>query len=77
MKLDPQDRAAFSKLDNDFIVASDGESAKIVGEITVKMIRTTNDRLQLTLEFPGGEELIVRLARAQLLDQFDIETDEG
>ena len=43
----------------------------------VEVVRLDDDRLQLTIRFPsGGETLDVRIARAQLLQQLDVEADE-
>ena len=44
----------------------------------VEVVRLDDDRLQLTIRFPsGGETLDVRIARAQLLQQLDVEADES
>ena len=49
----------------------------ISGEMEIEIIRPTDDRLEMTVKFPGGEDFLIRLARAQLLDQLDIEAGEG
>ena len=79
-RLDDQDKAALHKLDDEFTISADNEVAKVVGEMEVEIIRLTSDdgaRFRLTIKFPNGEELEVRIARAQLLEQLDIETDES
>jgi hypothetical protein len=39
-----------------------------------KVVRLADDRLRLTLKFASGEELEVRIARAQLLEQLNIKS---
>ena len=76
-RLDDQDKAALHKLDDEFTISADNEVAKVVGEMEVEIIRPADDggaRFRLTLKFPGGEELEVRIARSQLLEQLDIES---
>jgi hypothetical protein len=71
MQLDTQDRAALRALD-EFTIDADGKTAKVAGEMEVTIVRPADDdgiRFLLTLRFPGGEELEVRIARAQLLEQ--------
>ena len=56
------------------------EVATVVGEMEVEIVRPADDggaRFRLTLKFPNGEELEVRIARTQLLQQLDIEADES
>lgn len=77
MQFDAQDRAALRKLDDDFTFSNDGETASITGEMTVEIVRPADDggaRLWLTIRFPGGETLDVRIARSQLLQQLDVES---
>jgi hypothetical protein len=77
MKFDDQDKAALRKLDNDFTITPDGEGATIAGEMEICVVRLADDdgnRFLLTLTFPNGEELEVRMSRAQLLEQLDIES---
>ena len=78
LSLDSQDRAALRKLDDDFVFSADGEHAVISGEmeITVERLNEGN-QLLLTITFPSGEQLDVRIRRTQLLEQLDIEADEG
>jgi hypothetical protein len=77
LQFDTQDKAALRALDDGFVISADGETASITGEMQITLVRPANDRFQLTLKFPSGEELDVRIARAQLLDQLDIEADES
>ena len=79
IRFDDQDKAAALRaLDDAFVISSDGETATVVGEMEVDVVRPADDggaRFWLTIKFPGGEELDVRIARAQLLDQLDIGDD--
>jgi len=78
MKLDDQDQRALRKLDNDFVISADGEVAMVEGEMQVELVRPVDDggaQFWLTIRFPGGEELEVRIARSQLLQQLDIGDD--
>jgi hypothetical protein len=80
LPLDDQDRAALAALDDTFVVTPDGEAATATGEMEVEITRPADDggaRFRLTIKFPGGETLEVRIARAQLLDQLDIDVDES
>jgi hypothetical protein len=80
MKFDDRDKAALHALDDTFTVNNNGEVASIAGEMEVTIIRPADDggaRFWLTIKFPSGEELDVRIARAQLLDQLDVEPDES
>jgi hypothetical protein len=77
MKFDAQDKAALRALDSDFVISADGETATVAGEMEVVIVRPADDRFQLTLKFPGGETLDVRIRRAQLLEQLDVEADES
>ena len=75
MRFDDQDRAALRALD-DFTISADGEIATVAGEMKVEVFRPAYDggaRLWLTIRLPGGEDLNVRIQRAQLLQQLDIE----
>jgi hypothetical protein len=76
IQLDASDIKALRVLDSDFIISADGEVAKLVGEMEVTVVRPADDggaRLLLTLKLPNGELFDVRLARAQLLQQLNIE----
>ena len=67
LQLDDQDRAALRKLDDDFAITADGETATVAGEMEVEIVRPADDggdRFWLTIRFPGGEELDVRIARS-------------
>jgi hypothetical protein len=80
MQFDAQDKAALRALDDTFTISADGETASITGEMEVTIVRPADDggaRFWLTIRLPGGEELDVRIARAQLLQQLDIEADES
>ena len=77
MRLDAQDNAALRALDDDFTINADGETAVINSEMEIVLVRPADDRFQLTLEFPSGETLDVRIRRAQLLEQLDVEADES
>jgi hypothetical protein len=57
-------------------ISADGETATVVGEMEVVVVRPADDdgaRFWLTIKFPGGETLDVRIARTQLLQQLGIE----
>ena len=59
---------------------TDGETATVGGEMEVVIVRPPDDggaRFWLTIRLPGGEELDVQIARAQLLQQFDIDANES
>jgi hypothetical protein len=74
IQLDDQDKAALRALDA-FTVDADGETASVVGEMEVVVVRPADNdgaRFLLTLRFPSGEELEVRIARTQLLEQLGI-----
>ena len=45
--------------------------------VIVRLADDDGDRFWLTITLPGGEELDVRIQRAQLLEQLDIEADES
>jgi hypothetical protein len=75
MQLDNQDQAALRALD-DFTISADGEIASIKGEMKVEVVRPADDdgaRFLLSIEFPNGEKLDVRIARTQLLQQLGVE----
>ena len=79
LQFDAQDRAALAALD-EFTISADGETARVTGEMEVVIVRPADDggaRFRLTIKSPGGEELEVRIARAQLLEQLDIEAGES
>jgi hypothetical protein len=80
MRLDDQDKRALHALDDGFVISADGERAVISGEMEVEIIRPAEDggaRLWPTITFPNNETLHVRIARAQLLEQLDVEADES
>jgi hypothetical protein len=80
MPFDDQDKRALHALDSDFTFSTDGETATITGEMEIEVVRPADDagnRLWLAIKFPSGEELDVRIVRSQLLDQLDIDADEG
>ena len=80
MRFDDQDKRALRALDDTFTISTDGETATVAGEMEVVIVRPAEDggaRFWLTIRFPGGETLDVRIARTQLLDQLDIEADES
>ena len=76
MQFDGRDKAAFAALDGDTTIAPNGEVATVIsGQMEVEVTRLAGDggeRFWLTIRFPGGEELDVRIARSQLLEQLDI-----
>ena len=64
---------------DDFTI-TDGERAVISGEMEVEIVRPADDggaRFRLTIKFPSRETLDVRIARAQLLQQLDVEADDS
>jgi hypothetical protein len=70
LPLNDRDKAALRALDNDFTINADGETATVAGEMEVCVVRPADDGgawFWLTIKFPGGETLDVRIARAQLL----------
>jgi hypothetical protein len=78
LQLDDQDKQALRALD-DFTI-TDGERAVISGEMEVEIVRPADDggaRFRLTIKFPSRETLDVRIARAQLLQQLDVEADDS
>ena len=77
LQFDGRDKAALRALDDDFTISADGERAVISGEMIIRPADDGGARLWLTITFPGGEELDVRVARAQLLQQLDVEADES
>ena len=79
MQLDDQDKAALRALD-EFTISADGETATITGEMEVEIVRPAHDggdQFWLTIKFASGEELFVRLRRAQLLQELNIKADES
>ena len=74
-KFDDLDKRAFAALDADFEISD--ETATVSGEMEVAAVRLDDDRFRLTIRFPSGETLDVRIRRAQLLEQLDIEADES
>ena len=75
MQFDDQDRAALRTLDKDFLIV-DGVTATATGEMELEIVRPDGDQFLLTLTLPAGEKLDVRIRRAQLLEQLNIETDK-
>jgi hypothetical protein len=66
MRFDAEDKAILHALDDDFAISSDGETATVAGEMTVKVTRPIDNggtQLWLTLTLPGGEELEVKIQR--------------
>jgi hypothetical protein len=76
LRFDAQDKAVLRALD-DFTISADGETATVAGEMEIKVVRPDGDQFWLTITLPGGEELDVRIRRAQLLERLDIEADES
>ena len=63
-RLDAQDRAALRALDDGFVISADGETATVTGEMEITVVRPADDggaRFWLTIRFPSGEELDVRI----------------
>ena len=80
LRLDEQDKRALRALNNDFEFNIDGETATVTGKMEVEIVRPADDggaRFWLTIRFPSGETLDVRIRRAQLLEQLDVEADES
>jgi hypothetical protein len=80
LQLDAQDKQALHALDDTFTIGADGDTATVVGEMEVKIVRPADDdgaRFWLTIKFPSNETLDVKIRRVQLLQQLDIEVDEG
>ena len=80
LQFDVQDQAALRALDDTFTLDAAGEVATVTGEMEVEVIRLADDdgaRFKLTIRFPNGEELEVRIARQQLLQELEIAADEG
>ena len=80
MRLDDQGKAALRALGGTFTISTDGETATVGGEMEVVIVRPADDggaRFWLTIRLPGGEELDVQIARAQLLQQLDIDADKS
>jgi hypothetical protein len=80
LQLDARDHAALRKLDPNFNFSDNNEIASVAGEMVVEVVRLVDadgTRLRMTLTFPNGEPLEVRIARSQLLEQLEIEADEG
>ena len=79
IQFDDRDKRALRKLDTDFVISDDGETATVAGEMEVTVVRPVDAdgaRFWLRLKFPGGETLDVRMARAQLLEELGIEVDK-
>ena len=72
MRFDDLDRRALRALDTDFAIDDSGEVATVAGEMKIELARTADDRLRLTIEFPGGEEFAVLLSRQRTLEQLNI-----
>ena len=74
MRFDEQDKRAFAALDADFEI-SDGV-AVISGRMEVAITRFTGDgveQFRLRFKFPSEELLDVKIRRAQLLEQLDVD----
>jgi hypothetical protein len=70
MQFDTQDQAALRALD-DFTISADG-TATVAGEMEVVVVRPADDdgaRFWLTIKFPGGETLDVRIARTPAIQR--------
>jgi hypothetical protein len=79
MKFDTQDKAALRALDTGFVLSADGETATVAGEMEVEIVRFTSDgvdQFRLRFKFPNNE-LDVKIRRSQLLQELDVEADEG
>jgi len=79
IQFDSHDEAALRALDRSFAIDASGEVAVITGEMKVEITRPADAdgaRFLLRLNFPGGETLDVRMARAQLLEELDIQADD-
>jgi hypothetical protein len=77
LRFDERDKTALRALADDFTIGADGEVAVVAGEMEVAIIRPADDggaQFWLALTLPSGETLDVRIARAQLLEQLDIES---
>jgi hypothetical protein len=77
MKFDDQDKCALRKLDNNFTISADGETATVTGEMEVEVTRLGLaddgvDQFQLRFKFPGDELLNIKIRRVQLLEQLDM-----
>jgi len=70
LKLDSLDQRLLAALDEGFIIDDSGESASISGP-SIRIVRTADDKLELTIEFSGVEFPIV-LSRTQTLRQLHI-----
>ena len=71
LKLDALDRQMLAALDPDFAVDDNNEVATISGPITIKIVRTADDRLQLMIEF-SEQEFPILLSRSQTLRQLNM-----
>jgi hypothetical protein len=76
MKFNAQDEAMLRALD-DFEISADNETATIAGGMEVVVVRFAEDRFRLTIKFPSGETLDVRIARAQLLEELGVKADDS
>jgi len=66
LRFDAQDKAVLRALDSDFKISADGETATVVGEMEVVIVRPADD---------GGARFWLTIRRrAQLLEQIDIES---
>jgi hypothetical protein len=75
MRFDPTDRAALHKLDVDFAVSADGETATLSGLMKIEVIRSTDDngnRLRLRIRFPNDERFDVWMLRDRLLQELGV-----
>jgi hypothetical protein len=71
--LDAQDKAALHALDSDFVI--EGDTAKVVANLEIEVVREAQDRLCIAIYFPG-QKLEVRIRRDQFLRELGIESDE-
>jgi hypothetical protein len=79
IRFDDQDKRALAALDADFAISADGEVAAVSGQMEVEIVRLAGDggdRFRLRIRFPG-EELDIKIGRAQLLEQLNVRDDEG
>jgi hypothetical protein len=78
MKFDALDQRALQALDHEFEVDASGEVATVTGDMTVVITRPADsDQFWIRLTFPNGEKLDVKIRRAQLLEELDVEADES
>ena len=71
LKFDSLDKRLLAARDPDFVIDASNEAAEVSGPMTIRIVRTADDRLQLTIDFSGVEFPIV-LSRTQTLRQLHI-----